>query len=108
MAKTFHVAAFFEAKPGCSTQLGDRLLALVEPTRRERGSLRYDILQSLDDPNRWHVLEEWSDRGAFDAHMAQPRVVAFLDSAPALCVDEPQLVFLECRSPAAAATQPLE
>jgi quinol monooxygenase YgiN len=38
--------AFFTARPGQSDALGQRLLALVGPTRQEPGCVRYDIYQS--------------------------------------------------------------
>lgn len=40
--------AFFTARPGQSGALGQRLLALVGPTRQEPGCIRYDIYQSGD------------------------------------------------------------
>ncbi|WP_342250963.1 putative quinol monooxygenase [Sphingomonas sp. OTU376] len=98
MTGTLHVAASFRAKPGCSAQLGDRLRALVAPTRREAGSLRYHVLQGLDDTDAWLVSEEWADRRAFDEHMAQPYVLDLLAAAPALCAQEPRIAFFKDQS----------
>ena len=43
--------AFFTARPGQGDALGQRLLALVGPTRQEPGCLRYDIYRASDLAN---------------------------------------------------------
>ncbi len=96
---TLHVAAFFRARPGRGPELGEGLLALVAPTRQEPGSLRYDILQSREEPDLWFVREEWSGQDAFDTHMATPYVQALMARVPKLCAAPPQLGFYLARSP---------
>lgn len=43
--------AFIRAKAGRSDALGQRLLALVETSRREAGCINYDLHRSDPDPD---------------------------------------------------------
>lgn len=66
------VVAFLRAKEGKSEELGRRLSAVVEPTRREPGNLNYDLHRSCDDPNLWVLYENWASAAALDAHFETP------------------------------------
>jgi len=83
--------AFFEAQAGKESQLGDALLALVAPTRKEGGSRRYEIFQSADDTRQWVVLEDWTSSSAFEFHMNTPYVKAFMANVPSLCEGTPEI-----------------
>lgn len=43
----------------------------IQQTRAEAGCLVFEIVQSDDDPCRFGVYEEFSDRAAFEAHQAR-------------------------------------
>jgi quinol monooxygenase YgiN len=90
--------AFFVAAPGKGKQLGDALLALVEPTRQEDGSLRYEIFQHFETENVWIVVEDWTSREAFDHHMNTPYVRRFLGEVPSLCDGSPDIRTYQKRS----------
>jgi hypothetical protein len=45
--------AFFRARPGQAKALGAALTDLVDPTRREAGSVSYDLHQSFGDASSW-------------------------------------------------------
>ncbi|HEY6994972.1 MAG TPA: putative quinol monooxygenase [Xanthobacteraceae bacterium] len=44
------------------------LKALADPTRRDKGNLRYDIYQQKARPNHFTVVEVWTNLKAFDEH----------------------------------------
>ena len=44
------------------------LKALSEPTRKDKGNVRYDVLQQKNRTNHFTVVEAWSDQAANDAH----------------------------------------
>jgi quinol monooxygenase YgiN len=56
----------------------DRLSAAMESniraTRAEAGCARYAYSRDLLDPDLLHVIEEWSDEQAIDAHMQSPHM----------------------------------
>lgn len=45
-----------------------------EGTRTERGNLRFDVLQSEDDPTRWMLYEVYRDKEAVTAHRQTPHL----------------------------------
>ena len=44
----------------------------VDTIRAEKGNLRYEYFQSLDDPETILLIDSWADQEAIDAHHATP------------------------------------
>jgi quinol monooxygenase YgiN len=44
------------------------LKALSDPTRKDKGNIRFDVLQQKTRTNHFTVVEAWSDQAANDAH----------------------------------------
>lgn len=67
---TVHVIATFYAEIGKEDEMERALRELIEPTRREAGCLRYDLLRSLKGENYVELVfvEEWASEEALDAH----------------------------------------
>ncbi|MFB8828461.1 putative quinol monooxygenase [Azotobacter sp. CWF10] len=93
--------AFFTARPRQGDALGQRLLALVGPTRQEPGCVRYDIYRASDSAERWFVYEDWRSPADFDGHMQTPYVQAFMKDLDALCSEAPDIRTFKRRSGAA-------
>jgi quinol monooxygenase YgiN len=74
---TVHVIATFFAEIGKEEGMERALLEMLEPTRREPGCLRYDLLRSLKGEHytEFVFVEEWESEEALDAH---GRTVHFL------------------------------
>jgi len=71
--------AEFCAMPGKTEELISVLHALMSPTHKESGCLRYELNQRSDD-NRWITfIEKWKDRNVFDQHCATPYIKQFFD-----------------------------
>ncbi len=45
----------------------------VELTRREKGCLRFEVVQDSENQNIFSVYEEFTDRFAFEAHQLRVR-----------------------------------
>jgi quinol monooxygenase YgiN len=73
-----HVIATFLAAPGREDELESALRTLIEPTRREAGCLRYDLLRSFPDvtPVEFVFVEEWASVEELDAHGKMPHLQA--------------------------------
>ena len=54
------VVVGLRAKPGKEDELRRDLSVLVEPSRKEDGNIRYDLLEDLNEPGRFVFVEEWS------------------------------------------------
>jgi quinol monooxygenase YgiN len=95
--------AFFKARPGQSEVLGQRLVALVEPTRQEPGCLRYEIYRASDCADCWLVYEDWRAPDDFKSHMQTPYVGAFMKDLDGLCSQAPEIRSFERQSDPAGA-----
>jgi quinol monooxygenase YgiN len=45
------------------------LKTLVADSRKETGSVRFDVFQQGNRPNHFSVVEIWKNQGAYDAHI---------------------------------------
>ena len=72
MSDPLTLVVFSRAKPGKEEELGERLLALVEPSRAEEGCISYDMHQSKDDPAVWMAYENWRSEDDLALHFEQP------------------------------------
>jgi quinol monooxygenase YgiN len=54
--------------------------------QQEEGCQRYELFQSLDDPDKMVMLEHWSSQELLDKHMAEEgtRSAALIDAVVAL------------------------
>ncbi|MGD0018584.1 MAG: antibiotic biosynthesis monooxygenase [Candidatus Limnocylindrales bacterium] len=68
--KPEHVADFIES-----------IRANHEGSVREPGNLRFDILQSVDDPTRFIAYEAYRDEASATAHKETPHYLAWRDQA---------------------------
>jgi quinol monooxygenase YgiN len=53
------------------------LKQLAEDSRRDAGSIGFDVLQQTSRPNHFTVIEAWMDRSALDAHIAAAHTRGF-------------------------------
>lgn len=77
--------ADFRAIEGKTDDLIAALHALIAPTHKEPGCLRYELNQREDDPRCITFIEKWKDRKVFDEHCALPYITHYFnDVRPAL------------------------
>jgi quinol monooxygenase YgiN len=62
------IFATFMPKPGCEREVRLTLDALVSPTRRESGCLRFDLHAGVGPHATFHLFEVFADEQAVDAH----------------------------------------
>jgi quinol monooxygenase YgiN len=74
MSEQFALIVEFKAAPGKRDELKSELLALVSPTRKELGCIRYDLHQSVESPDDFTFYEVWASRAALAAHDASSHV----------------------------------
>jgi quinol monooxygenase YgiN len=55
------------------------LSSLAAESRRERGNLRFDVLQHTMRANHFTVIETWSDQKALDAHVVAAHTKKYRD-----------------------------
>jgi quinol monooxygenase YgiN len=88
---SIRVVARALARTASRQLLCDALSACVAPTRREPGCVRYELAQSVTDPDEFVMLEEWRSQADLDAHMASPHVAQLLQAIPAFVAAAPEI-----------------
>jgi quinol monooxygenase YgiN len=53
---------------------------LTEASRKEPGSVRFDVVQHTMRANHFTVVEVWRDQKALDAHVAAPHTRQYRDT----------------------------
>ncbi len=73
-----HVIATFFAEMGKEDDMERALLEMIEPTRREPGCIRYDLVRSLkgESYTEFVFIEEWESEAALDSHAKMPHFLA--------------------------------
>ncbi|MER5710065.1 putative quinol monooxygenase [Streptomyces sp. NPDC053253] len=84
------VIARLKAAPGKEPAVREQALALVAPTLAEPGCLSYRPYEDPLEPGSWIVVEEWTDRDAFEAHLKSPHLAAAMAAGPELLAGPPQ------------------
>lgn len=87
--------AILKAKPGQRDQLRESLLALIEPTRAEKGCLDYVLFELRGEPGTFYMREAFTSSAALELHKATPHFQAFAARAGNLLAEPLRLVFLD-------------
>lgn len=74
-----YVVSYIEATPAAKDQAADMLKRLAEQSRKDAGSIRFEVLQRIGYPDQFALLEVWEDLKAQEAHGAAAHTQAFRD-----------------------------
>jgi len=72
-----YVVSYMEAVPAAANQAVDMLRRLAEQSRKDPGSVRFEVLQRIGYPDQFVVLEVWEDVKAQEAHGAAAHTQSF-------------------------------
>lgn len=75
---SIRIIARIVANPNSMDQVCSILTTLVEPTRKESGCIRYELLQNRSDPTDFTFVEEWLSDASIDAHLRTEHVMTAL------------------------------
>ena len=53
----------------------ENLINIIEPTRKEKGCIDYDLCRDNDDPSIFLFYENWESSNDLDAHMESDHFV---------------------------------
>jgi quinol monooxygenase YgiN len=82
------VVTYIEVMRAGAADTAGLLKAVAGASRKETGNLRYEVLQEVDRPSRFAILEAWGDGKAFESHGGSAAMKQFreklkpLQSAP--------------------------
>ena len=67
-ADNAYVVSYFEATPAAKDQAADMARRLAKLSRKDAGSVRFEVLQRIGYPDQFAVVEVWEDVKAQEAH----------------------------------------
>ena len=76
----------------------EAMTAMIEASRAEPGCLEYAYAVDLLDPGLVRVIERWSDRACFDAHLTSSHLRAWRSAWAAIGVYDRRLRFYEAEA----------
>ena len=79
------------ALPGRESTVEVALRQLVLPTRGERGCVRYELFQGLEDPHVFIFDETWESEAAHETHMRSPHLQRILAEAGPFLAGPPDI-----------------
>lgn len=104
-AEQAYVVTYIEVAPSAKDQSADLLRRLAKVSRKDAGSVRFEILQRIGHPGQFAILELWDDKKAADAHGATAHTQLFREKLKPLLrapYDERPHTALSVGSPATA------
>lgn len=76
-----NIIATIKVKPEFHAAFQPIFKKLVDGSRAESGCVRYELNQSVDNPNVYIVIETWASQQAIDIHNATPHFTEFASFA---------------------------
>lgn len=71
------VTGTFELEAAHLDRLREAAIVMAQATRDEPGCIAYAFWADIETPTTFRVYEEWTDRGALEAHFATPHMAVF-------------------------------
>jgi quinol monooxygenase YgiN len=65
-----HVVTYVDVYPNFAAEAATLLSQMAADSRKEPGSVRFDVLRDTSRSNHFAIVEVWQTRQAFDAHTA--------------------------------------
>lgn len=89
------VTGTFEVAPDGVAAAKAAMTAMMAATRQEAGCLTYEFSQTVEEPLRFRVYEEWTDAAALKAHGASPHMADYRAAMAAAGVHARAIVMTE-------------
>jgi len=88
---TLRVVARLMAFPNKVEELKYLLLSIIEPTRREAGCIKYELLQNQADPTDFTYVEEWESADLLELHLGSTHIQDAVQKLDGLAVGPPDI-----------------
>ena len=92
-----YLVAVIKPKIERADEVVEALRVMMAKTRAENGCDFYDLVVGDDEPDTWLMLEKWSTRADWEAHMATAHVVAGNEAVADLLRESTGLRFYSAR-----------
>ena len=88
---SLRVVARIKAQPENVDDVRRLLSGLIEPTRKEPGCVKYELLQNRKDPAEFTFVEEWESESALDVHLTTAHIREALPKLGDIAAGEPDI-----------------
>ena len=85
------VIATFIVKSDTSDRFIELATEMISLTRKEQGCAQYDLVQSIEKPERLTILEGWESQEDLDAHSASEHFARLVPQLCDLCIEPPSI-----------------
>jgi quinol monooxygenase YgiN len=79
-----YLATYVDVMPNAVAAGAALLKQYRNASFKENGNLRFEVLQEIERPNRFAIVEAWRDKAALDAHGATASTSQFRDKLKAI------------------------
>jgi quinol monooxygenase YgiN len=93
--KKVTVVARIRAKKGMEEKVKQELLALVGPTRSEKGCINYDLHQSVENKSLFMFYENWVSKSDLDKHLEMPYMKSHMEKAGEILAEPGEITLWE-------------
>jgi quinol monooxygenase YgiN len=91
MQDIVYVVARLQARAGKEEALRKLIEQGIDPTRKEKGCLRYSLMQDRQNPAVLTLLEEWETEADLNTHLALPQLQKVFAVLPELLAAPPDI-----------------
>lgn len=89
------VVAEVNAKPEFIEDVKRECIALVEPSRSEKGCLSYDLHQDIHDPRHFVFVESWEGIEDIESHLESPHAINFDEKTLGMLAEAERIIYLK-------------
>lgn len=89
----FFVLVAMYAKQGQEGRLRADLAAVVEPSRKDEGNLRYELFEDQGDPRRFVFVEHWASPAAQEQHHTRSEHILHFQSHGVSAVEKLEVFY---------------
>lgn len=93
--KKVTVVARIRAKKGMEEKVKRELMALLSPTRSEKGCINYDLHQSVEDKSLFMFYENWASKRDLNEHLEMPYMKSHLEKAKEILAEPGDITLWE-------------
>ena len=93
--KKVTVVARIRAKEGMEEKVKQELMALVSPTRSEKGCINYDLHQSVENKSLFMFYETWASKRDLDEHLEMPYMKSHMEKASEILAEPGDITLWE-------------
>src|SRR5579871_1275737 len=68
-AKQLYVVTYIDVFPNFAADTSKALLQFAADSRKDAGSVRFEVLRDVERTNHFTIVEVWENRQAYEAHL---------------------------------------